>query len=267
MILKWLNFVRGHAPKDMTETQLMFIRWNAERLDISLEESQARYLTSWSAMWGGHAGPIYRLFNSLSYRIFQVFWSDSTNEIYDAYQFHGPMHFLRMLAYPDPQWCSGDPLVERFAEAEHVTVVDYGCGLAQKSRAFARHLQAQGKRVELVLVDIPTVRKEFLLWMGEEASIKTTFLGCSEECPMPSLPECDVCFVEEFFEHVYEPLNYLRHIDGALRIGGVFVTNILDHGREFMHVSPVLDSLRTGIRELHYEELESGQVFCKKAMS
>jgi hypothetical protein len=94
----------GQPPRELSQTQEMFIAWNAQRLNISADESKARYFTSWSALRNGHAGREYRAFNDLSYQLFQVFSNDAPTEVYAAYAMHAPMHFLRMLSYPEPQW-------------------------------------------------------------------------------------------------------------------------------------------------------------------
>jgi len=124
-------------------------------------------------------------------------------------------------------------------------------------------LQNRGIHVKLVLVDIPTIRKDFLLWMGLENKIDTVFIDSSEHTPVPELPAADICIATEFFEHVYDPLPYLRNIDKALRENALLVTNIADHKQEFMHVSPELAVLREEIRALDYDELEPNQLFRK----
>jgi SAM-dependent methyltransferase len=254
---------RGSKPKKLSDTQQQFVRWNAQRLGISPEESQQRYEDSWRAVKGGHRRADYRAFNDLSYDLYQVFYNDSESEIYSAYAFHGPMHFLRMLSYSDPTWTPEDPIIRHLSSYSTVDIIDYGCGLAQRSRALAAYLQNREIHVKLVLVDIPTIRKDFLLWMGLENKIDTVFIDSSERTPVPELPAADICIATEFFEHVYDPLPYLRNIDKALRENALLVTNIADHKQEFMHVSPELAVLREEIRALDYDELEPNQLFRK----
>ncbi len=254
---------RGSKPEKLSDTQQQFVRWNAQRLGITIEESRQRYEDSWRAVEGGHRRAGYRAFNDLSYDLYQVFFNDSESEIYSAYAFHGPMHFLRMLSYSDPVWTEEDPIVRHLSSYSTVDIIDYGCGLAQRSRALAAYLQNKGIHVKLVLVDIPTIRKDFLLWMGLENKIDTVFIDSSEHTPVPELPAADICIATEFFEHVYDPLPYLRNIDKALRENALLVTNIADHEQEFMHVSPELAVLREEIRALDYDELEPHQLFRK----
>ena len=248
--------LHGSDPDSLTPTQLQFIEWNAERLNISEAESKQRYLHSWRSIFDGHRKRHYRRFNDLSYDLYQVFFSDTEAEIYSAYAFHGPMHFLRMLSYREPQWQPGDAIDSALAGRRSVDIIDYGCGLAQQSRSLAYYLQEKGVQVSLTLVDIPTLRKDFLLWLGKRNALETRFLDSTPDTPIPALPEADICFATEFFEHVYEPLPYFRNIHSALRAGGLLVTNVDDHHQEFMHVSTRLDTLREEIDALGYEQLQ-----------
>ena len=254
---------KGEIPKTLTHTQQMFLHWNAERLNLSFEESQNRYFTSWSGIRGGHKGLDYRKFNDLSYSIFQVFFSDTESEIYKSYEFYGPMHFLRMLSYAEPRWNEEHIIVRSLFDYETVNIMDYGCGLAQQSRTLAKYLKNKGVQVNLFLIDIPTIRKDFLIWLGKQENIPTTFIDCTEDIPIPRLPECDVCFATEFFEHVYEPLPYFNNIHSSLAENGLIVTDVSNHEQEFMHVSPNLQILRDRIKDLNYTELQLYQIYKK----
>jgi hypothetical protein len=53
--------------------------------------------------------------------------------------------------------------------------MDFGCGVAQPSISLAEYLQNKGKKVKLVLVDIPTIRFEFLEWFCKDKGIDTAF--------------------------------------------------------------------------------------------
>jgi SAM-dependent methyltransferase len=255
--------MKGTIPEELTNTQQMFLLWNAERLNISFQESQRRYFASWSAIRGGHARSKYRAYSDLSHNLFQVFFSDAEEDIYTAHEFYSPMHFLRMLSYSEPQWNTCDLIVQHLSNYSTVNIIDYGCGLAQRSRTLARYLKDKGIITNLVLVDIPTIRKEFLLWLIKQTDIRTSFLDCTAALPIPDLPRCDICFAIEFFEHVYEPIRYFDHIHAALRKNGLLVTNVSDHKKEFMHVSPNLHALRNRIQGLNYEELQPNRIYRK----
>jgi SAM-dependent methyltransferase len=257
--------VEGTIPKQLTTTQQMFLRWNAERLNISFQESQRRYFSSWSAIRDGHGGSSYRLLCDLYYNLVQVLFSDARDEVYAAYEFYGPIHFLRMLSYPEPEWNQDDPIIRHLANYTTVDIMDYGCGLAQQSRALARCLKEKGLGVSLTLIDIPTIRKPFLLWLGEQADIRTTFLDAKSAEPVVALPSCDICFVTEFFEHVYQPIRYFDGIHRALKKNGLLVTNIADHRREFMHVSPDLKTIRDAIQKLGYDEISPNTIYSKRS--
>jgi SAM-dependent methyltransferase len=247
----------------LSRTQEYFLEWNAQRLGITLAASRARYLQSWNAVANGHNGKAFEKFHGQCYDIFRVFADDSPREVIDAYKLHGGVHFLTMLTYPEPQWSDDDVIVKQFLKKATISILDFGCGLAQHSRTMAQYLRGKGLEVHLVLADIPTVRKEFLIWWGMRCAIPTTFLDCTAERPIPDLPQIDLCFALEFFEHVYDPVMYFNRINDALTPGGVLVTNFSDHHKEFMHVSPKLAPLREAVRKSHYEEIFANFIYRK----
>lgn len=265
MFNRFLKSFGSRPDVAMTRTQESFILWNAERLGISAEESRRRYQRSWNAIQGGHGGRAYRRFNDLAYEFLQVLFDDSEGEVFESYRMHAPMHFLRMLSYEDPVWSDDDPIVLAQRGRSAVTILDFGCGLAHRSRALALDLRDRGVTANLALADIVTLRKGFLLWLGERSGISTTFLDCSAAAPIPTLPPCDVCIATEFFEHVYDPVKYFDHIDAALRPGGMLLTGASDHHAEYMHVSPNLAALRERIRERAYQSLQPNVLFQKPA--
>jgi SAM-dependent methyltransferase len=165
---------------------------------------------------------------------------------------------------PEPKWSRTDLVARQLAKRYEVSVVDFGCGLAQQSRTLAEYLRDVGVRVRLTLVDIPTLRQEFLLWWGRHAKIQTTFLSCTAEAPIPELPECDLCQATGFFEHVHDPVAYFNRIDAKLAAGGLLITGIMDHHQDFMHVSPQLRALRERIAECGYEALVRDRILRKR---
>jgi hypothetical protein len=252
-----------HSISEPTRTQEYFVAWNAERLGITPEESRARYLQSWNAVPKGHGGRSFEEFHGRCYDLFRVFADDSAKEVMAAYKMHEHVHFLAMLTYPEPAWFAEDAIVRRVRDRPSVTILDFGCGLAQHSRTLAEYLHGQGRQVHVVLADIPTIRKDFLLWWGKSRGIPTTFLDCTVEHPIPELPPIDVCFALEFFEHVYDPVAYFTRIDQAMSGGGVLVTNISDRHDEFMHVSPKLGPLRQAVESRGYEEILPSFIYQK----
>ena len=94
----------------------------------------------------GHSGQEFRSYCDLSYGLFQVFHNDSESEVYDAYELHGLMHFLRMLSYIERDWPATHPVVVALSDKRDVTIVDYGCGLAQYTRGLAETLQERDQR-------------------------------------------------------------------------------------------------------------------------
>lgn len=247
----------------MTRTQLLFIQWNAERLGIPLDDSKRRYAASWAVLPGGHSGRAFSRFNGVAHDIFRVFFDDNATEVFDTYSYHGPMHFLAMLTYPEPQWREADLIVKELVKRRRVTILDSGCGLAQQSRTLAEYLHARGIEVRLILADIPTLRREFLVWWGERTGIPTTFLDCTAAAPIPELPECDICLATEFFEHAHQPVADFDRIDAKLADGELLVTGIMDHHIDFLHVSPRLDALRDRVAARGYEVVISDRLLRK----
>jgi SAM-dependent methyltransferase len=255
----------NHSISQPTSTQEYFVEWNAERLGLSLMESRARYVQSWNAIPNGHSGREFEDFHGRCYELFKVFADDSPKEVIDAYKLHGCVHFLNMLTYPEPEWFEEDAIVKRLLGRSSVTILDFGCGLAQHSRTLAEFLRDKGMQVSVVLADIPTVRKDFLLWWGKNCAVPLTFLDCTLERPIPDLPPIDVCFALEFFEHVYDPVGYFTSIDRALTRAGMLATNMSDRHKEFMHVSPKLGPLRQAVEACRYEEILTNFIYQKPA--
>ncbi|MCI5140302.1 MAG: class I SAM-dependent methyltransferase [Candidatus Electrothrix sp. ATG1] len=253
----------GKSPKELNNTQALFCEWNAERLGISVAESRKRYDASWASIRGGFGGISYLRFGVLSHNLFRVFCDDNNHEIWEAYRFHGPMHMLAMLSYKEPILEGNSPIILNLHRKERVTILDFGCGLAQTSRAIAVHLNRSGVSVSLVLADIPTIRKDFLLWLGSKVGISISFLECTPEAPIPDLPTCDLCVATEVFEHLHDPLLYLHNMHQVLLPGGLLLTNIGNHDAEYMHVSPNLLSLRQELATLSYQELSRDTLYKK----
>jgi len=252
-----------HSISRPTRTQEYFIEWNAERLGITPAESRARYVASWNAMPNGHSGKAFGKFHGHCYDVFRVFADDSPSEVMTAYQVHGHVHFLTMLTYPEPRWFDDDAIVKRVLGRRQISILDFGCGLAQQSRTLAEYLRGKGIEVRIALADIPTIRKEFLVWWGRKTGIPTTFLDCTVARPIPELPQIDVCFTLEFFEHVYDPVAYFSRIDEAMLGGGLLVTNMGDHHKDFMHVSPKLGALRAAVAARNYQEVFANFIYQK----
>ena len=252
----------GSAPK-LTATQELFCEWNAEQLGITVEESRARFIASWQAIGHGHGGHEFRNFCDLSYRIYGVFHGDSARESFTSYQFHGPMHFLRMLSYHEPPWPDEHPAARHCATLDEVSILDFGCGLAHVSRSLALKLRERGQKVKLTLIDIPTTRKPFLVWLCARTGIPATFLDATPTAPIPPLVPSDILVATEVLEHLHEPLPYLRAFHAALRPGGFLRTNVSDHPAEYSHVSTNLEPVRQQLRDWGYQELQANRIFQK----
>ena len=249
----------------LNETQGLFVRWNAERLGISEAESLRRYAGSWHTVSGGHRGVGFEILMFLNQEIFSVFFGNDEKELFDTYRFHGHRDLLRQMIFPEPRFTPDHPVVAGLADRSEIDILDFGCGLAQRSRFLAAHLQRQGKRVRVHLADIPSVESEFLSWMGSNTDLDITFLPCTAANPIPDLPNCDVLVATEFFEHVTDPLAYFERFDRVLRPGGFLWTDVADHEEGFLHVCPQLGDLRATLAERNYASLETHVLYRKGA--
>lgn len=237
-------------------TQELFIRWNAERLGLTLEESRRRYLQSWNTVSGGHRGVGFEIFMYLNQEIFSVFFGNNDDELFDTYNFHGYRDLLRQMIFPEPEFGPGHPVVTGLEDLQEISILDFGCGLAQRSRFLADYLKGQGKQVRLYLADIPSIAEPFLVWMGEQSDVETVFLPCTRENPIPAIPECHVLVATEFFEHVSNPVEYFHRFDEKLQAKGFLWTDVADHEEGFLHVSPDLSELRGVLAERGYVDIE-----------
>jgi len=241
---------------DLNVTQRLFVRWNAERLGLSEEESLRRYQHSWDVVAGGHRGIGFEIFMFLNQEIFSVFFGNRPQELFDTYRFHGYRDLLRQMIFPEPAFTDDHPVVAALAGRNEVTILDFGCGLAQRSRFLAKHLRSRGVAARVVLADIPSVESEFLEWVGANTDEDLTFLACSREEPIPPLPACDVVIATELFEHVDDPLGYFERFDEKLVSGGILWTDVADHEEGFLHLTPRLAPLREELARRGYQAIE-----------
>lgn len=247
----------------LTRTQHNFVAWNAERLGISLDRSYQRYFRSNNAVPSGLIGPEFRRLGNQMHELFSVLTDDSETEVFESYQFHARMHFLRMLAYPEPQFAVNNPLIAALKGRNPVRITDFGCGLAQVSRAVAARLAEDEIPVDLTLCDIPTLRKDFLIWMGAHGGIPTRFLDCTPDRPIPPLPPSDLFVITEVFEHLHDPIPYFDAIEASLSPGAILLTDVSDHEDEFFHVSPDLSVIRDRLNGGGFTTVRPNKVYVK----
>lgn len=248
----------------LSDTQEKFIEWNALRLNIPRETARERYLESLSAFPDGHGGEKYKEFCNLSYRVFGGLYGDTEAEIFSSYPFYGPLHMLRFLSYPEKNiYTANTDFIGLLKERTEITILDFGCGLAHESRGMARAFLELNKPCRLLLADIPTIRKDFALYLCRQAGIDAAFFDCRAEMPVPAFPKYDLLVATEIFEHVYDPVKYFEALNANLNKGGLIYTNVSDHHREFMHVSPNLEKLRTHIIASGFQEIRDHTLFQK----
>jgi SAM-dependent methyltransferase len=237
----------------MNRWQEAFCEWNAQRLNISVEESRQRYKQSWESMRGGHRGVFFRWFLTLSNKVYAVFFNDQPSEVFEAYQFSAPLYFLRYLSYKETKWADDHALVRGLSGKKNPVIADFGCGLAQHSIALAEKLRDMGASPRLVLIDIPTMRKDFLAFLCAKLNLPADLLDSTRAKPLPELPAFDALIATEVFEHLHDPVAYFDAFDARLAPGGFILTQIKDHRPELFHVSPGLQALRDRFAAKGYE--------------
>lgn len=257
------NFLRGEKPASLNQWQQAFCEWNAERLGIPPVESVDRFKQSCAALKGGHGGRAFKLYGEIQHELLRPFASNRADEIVDAYKTHAQVHFLRMLSYPLPAWPDHIPELAPLFEKRALTIVDFGCGLAQTSISLAQFLQGRGRTLELFLVDLPVPQLEFLRWLCRRLKLPATIAECTPTAMLPPLPACDLLIATELFEHLHEPLGHLKAFTTAVRPGGFLLTNIADHESEFLHVTPKLAPLREFLRQHGWPELRPSRIYQK----
>ena len=141
----------------LTPTQLLFVEWNAQRLGIAPDESLRRFLRSAAAVPNGHAGTEFRAFNSTCYELYQVFWDDNARELFEAYRFHAPMHFLRMLSYGEPSPEESLRITRNLPQQLRTTILDFGCGCGRSAGCASADCGPAG------VVSRPVMRPRMLL--------------------------------------------------------------------------------------------------------
>ena len=249
-----------------------FIEFVAERRGMSIDKARASVEAAKKQFDGGWSGDAYRTFTEQALETFRPLYDDSTDsEVIATYKLHGPNDFLRMLGYAVPSPSEIEEIVGRLRSSSPVEIVDYGCGLAHRSIAISRELQAKGVKVRLNLVDI---RKElhgaFLEFLCKKFQIDHQFIEVSPETLYPELPPHDYCDNVSVLEHVRDPVRVIDNTHRALRAGGLFLAYVADQEEEMMHISPDLSAARSRLKELGYARIARVQgvpLFQKPASS
>lgn len=252
---------RTHSPqprRKQRSTEQRAVAWLAETKATTAAAVRAQLARSRRAFAGGHGGAAFRQYCDLAYRVFAPIHDDTAASVGEAYRFFGELHFLRMLSYGEPRPSDIQAASALLPDRAHCHILDYGCGLAQFSKALASLYRSRGARVMLHLADLPTIRMNFLRWDARHHSYATRLIACEPHRPARRLPKADVIVATEFLEHVYDPVRYIAAFDRALRRGGTLVTNVKRHKREFMHVTPDLSPARRELLRRNYRQVGPG---------
>jgi hypothetical protein len=148
-----------------------------------------------------------KVFCELTQEMVSVFSSDDELDVLNAYRLHERLHFLRMLSYNVPHLGTDHALIRGPQDRGELTISDFGCGLAQRSWDLAERLKAEGRLAELILADVPALRKQFLLWLGDKLDIPVSFHDCTSDSPLPDFPAWDVCIATKVLKSLHRPIS------------------------------------------------------------
>lgn len=249
----WNRGVRDADAGSSETYEADFVAFVQARRGISADHALQLVARSQQQFDGGWGGIAYRDFTSRALELLRPLYDDSREELIGTYQVHAPFDFLRMLSYRIPADAEMLEIIDSLAARERVDIVDYGCGLAQRSIALAVALKAREKDAHVTFVDIRRpLFVEFLAFLCERRGLASRFVEVDADTPFPSLPGHDFCDLVNVLEHLPEPGRALDNIDRSLRHGGLLLAAVDDQEAELMHVSPNLGAVRERLVELNY---------------
>ena len=120
-------------------------------------------------------------------------------------------------------------LVDEGINLSDVSILDYGCGVADP----ALYLATLG--ADATIVDLDTKVLDFAIWRFEQRSIEHQHFRAEQtEFPVDIQidHEFDFIVMNEFLEHVRNPMVFLEFAIDNIRSGGVFYDPV---GREYTH--------------------------------
>ena len=238
----------------MNITQDLFHRWNAIRLNSSFEESVSA-MDKLNELFPEEqaGGKLFNHFMEAAASVSQCmhFGVSGTMPLNESME---TITFIRQLAYTDELFWpeEKEPFMDQLTKRKKVTILDFGCGLAQVSREMCRRLIAENVKVKLVLCDLAGFRRNFLLWATKQEGIDCDHLVCSSDRRVPILPKCDVVIVRNVLEHIRRPVKTLSCIHRVLNEGGFILGNFRNQREHALHCHPRLTSVRQYLRNRHY---------------
>ena len=231
-----------------------FVEFVAQRRHLNRESAAALIARAENVFAGGWGGGEYRRFSEQAYETCRPLYDDGADSnLPETYKVQAAFDFLRMLSYPVPAEKDLEPILCHLSKLKQAVIVDYGCGLAHRTMALSRYLQARGICVTLHLVDIRRdIHFEFLEYLCAQHGIPHEYIEITAAQLYPPLPACDYCDIVDVFEHLREPLIAAGNIHRALRPGGWILADVADHQPEMMHLSPNLQPVRDYFARLGY---------------
>jgi|2_EtaG_2_1085320.scaffolds.fasta_scaffold89728_1 SAM-dependent methyltransferase len=201
----------------------------------------------------GFSGASFRNYTEFFGEVFSFMQNDSEDQVHETYKFHAPMDFLRMLSYPICESHRDLELMKQFTDylssledRNNITVVDYGCGLAQLTISICNILKEDyNLSPKLVLMDIDRkIHKEFLFFLTKKYNIECQWINITKNNPFPRIPNFDYIHVKDTFEHIYHPEVLVDNINNSIKKYGILVGTVADEREEFMHATPNLSKVR-----------------------
>ena len=160
-----------------------------------------------------------KVFCELTQEMVSVSSLDAALEVLNAYRLPERLHFLRMLSYSVPHLGTDHALIRGLQGRRELTIFGFGCGLVERFWDLAGRLKAEGRLAELIPVDVPTLRKQFLLWLGDKLDIPVSFLDFPSDTPLPDSSAYDVCIATKILKSLHRPIPHFPKTDRASRGG------------------------------------------------
>ena len=234
---------------EITEWQQLFIEFIAYKRGIPIDQARQEYIDGWNSIPGGYRGPEFKRLIAQTADLASPLLGKTPEEVAKSYERFAELHLLRWTAYKLQLWpAQQEFLMEKRKHCSAFYIVDYGCGDAQKSLSLAKELISWDAYVNITFIDVPTLRKDFVLWATDQIGADSCWVDSSSKGPGERygdvIEAADVIIAWEVLEHVFNPEHTMSMILRSLGTHGHLVANINDHGREYFHVSTDLSKVR-----------------------
>ncbi len=227
---------------------------------ITEEKAKEVLLEAETLFKGGWGGQDYRNFAVLYKKAIKPLYDDDNDHmLFEAYQMHTPIDFLRMISYPIPGLETLGKIIGFMGTLKDVVLVDYGCGLAPRTLSLSLYLKKMGVAVKMVCVDLyRPLHTAFLEFICKRYDIDFDFIDVNLKNPYPKLPKHDYCDMVDVLEHLRYPLLALQNVHESLKEGGLIYALLINASLELTHICPNLELVRNQLSDWNYEILVPG---------